>query len=429
MFRFRKNKHEFSLMDQHNFLPGKIDKCQICSSKNLTQIIDLGDQPLANTLQKNFKEKQKIEKFPINVIRCEDCTLLQIDYIVDQAKVYHLNYPYLPGITKTVDNEQKELSNYLFENLKLKKNDIVLDIGSNDGSLLKHFKEKGLNPVGIEPTNIAKIANDNGIFTLQSFFNVETVKDVISKKGKAKLITSTNVFAHMSTLGDVMDGIVELMDDDGYFCFENHYIMEVIDKVQYDTFYHEHLRTYSLISLIKLFEMYDLTLYHAQIVTRYGGSIRAIVSKKKRDQTVSLKKLLEIENERLIKDKEKTYKDFVQNINQSRDNLIEKLSEIKSKNLTVIGKSCPARAVVLLNYCNLNENNLDFIAEQPTSLKLNYYIPGTNLEIVNDDILLDKNPDYVLLLAWHLSQPIIDKWKKKGLKSKFIIPLPKVKII
>tara|TARA_B110000027_G_scaffold133736_1_gene163087 strand:- start:496 stop:1746 length:1251 start_codon:yes stop_codon:yes gene_type:complete len=416
-------------MHQHNFLPGKINKCQICGSENLLKIIDLGDQPLANTLQKNSKEKQKLEKFPIKVVRCEDCTLLQIDYIVDQNKVYHLDYPYLPGITKTVDNEQKELSDYLFDNLNLKKNDIVLDIGSNDGSLLKHFKSKGLNPVGVEPTNIAKIANDKGIFTLQSFFNVQSVKDVIASKGKAKLITSTNVFAHMSTLGDVMDGIVEVMDDDGYFCFENHYIMEVIDKVQYDTFYHEHLRTYSLISLIKLFNMYNLTLYHAQIVTRYGGSIRCIVSKKKKDQTESLKKLLRIENERLIKDKEKTYKDFVENINQSKNDLIKKLSEIKSKNLTIVGKSCPARAVVLLNYCGLDENNLDFIAEQPTSLKLDYYIPGTNLQIVNDDILMEKNPDYVLLLAWHLSEPIIKKWKKKGLKSKFIVPLPKVKII
>ena len=416
-------------MNQHNFLPGKINKCQICSSKNLIKIINLGDQPLANSLQKKTKEKYSQEKFPIIVVRCEDCTLLQIDYIVDQNKVYHLDYPYLPGITKTVDNEQKELSDYLFENLELKKNDTVLDIGSNDGSLLKHFRSKGLNVVGIEPTNIAKLANDNGIFTLQSFFNLEVVKNIISNKGKAKLITSTNVFAHMSTLGDVMDGIVEALDDNGFFCFENHYIMEVIEKVQYDTFYHEHLRTYSLISLIKLFEMYNLTLYHAQLVTRYGGSMRCIVSKKQKNQTDSLKKLLEIENEKLVKNKEKTYKDFVQNINQSKKDLTEKLSEIKSKNLTIIGKSCPARAVVLLNYCNLDENNLDFIAEQPTSLKLNYYIPGTNLEIVNDDILLEKKPDYVLLLAWHLSEPIIKKWKKKGLKSKFIIPLPKVRII
>jgi hypothetical protein len=416
-------------MDQHNFLPGKIDKCQVCGSKELIQVINLGDQPLANTLQKDLKETSNVEKFPINIIRCSNCTLLQIDYIVDQKKVYHLDYPYLPGITKTVDNEQKELSNYLFKTLKLKKNDLVLDIGSNDGSLLKHFKEKELNTIGVEPTNIAKIANQNGIDTLQSFFNVESAKLAIKKKGKVKLITSTNVFAHMSTLGDVMDGIVEAIDEDGYFCFENHYIMEIINKVQYDTFYHEHLRTYSLISLVKLFEMYDLNLFHAEIVTRYGGSIRCIVSKKKQEYSENLKKLLDIEKDRLIEKVEKTYNDFIQNIKKSRDDLRKKLSDIKSKNLTVIGKSCPARAVVLLSYCNLDENILDFVAEQPTSLKLNYHIPGTNLEITNDDNLIEKNPDYILLLAWHLSDPIINKWKKRGLKSKFIIPLPEVKII
>jgi hypothetical protein len=205
--------------------------------------------------------------------------------------------------------------------------------------------------------------------------------------------------------------------------------MEIINKVQYDTFYHEHLRTYSLISLVKLFEMYDLNLFHAEIVTRYGGSIRCIVSKKKQEYSENLKKLLDIEKDRLIEKVEKTYNDFIQNIKKSRDDLRKKLSDIKSKNLTVIGKSCPARAVVLLSYCNLDENILDFVAEQPTSLKLNYHIPGTNLEITNDDNLIEKNPDYILLLAWHLSDPIINKWKKRGLKSKFIIPLPEVKII
>ena len=269
-------------MEQHNFLPGKIVRCQVCGSNELSLIIDLGNQPLANSLIKNIKENDGIEKYPLKVIRCENCTLLQIDYIVDQKKVYHLNYPYLPGITKTVDNEQRELSDFLFKELNLKKNDSVVDIGSNDGSLLKHFKLKGLKTIGVEPTNIAKIANKNGIKTLQSFFNDNTAKKIIGENGKVKLITSTNVFAHMSTLGDVMDAIVKILDEDGFFCFENHYIMEVLQKVQYDTFYHEHLRTYSLISLNKLFEQYNLNLFHAQIVTRYGGSIRCIVSKKKK---------------------------------------------------------------------------------------------------------------------------------------------------
>ena len=416
-------------MDQHNFLPGKINKCQTCSSSNLIKVMSLGEQPLANSLIRNLDDEKKIKKYPINIVRCGDCTLLQIDYIVDQKEVYHLDYPYLPGITKTVDNEQKELCDYLLKKLELKKNDLVVDIGSNDGSLLKHFKSNGLNTIGVEPTNIAKIANENGIKTLQSFFNVEAVDNIINQQGKAKLVTSTNVFAHMSTLGEVMDGIVKLLDDDGYYCFENHYIMEILEKVQYDTFYHEHLRTYSLISLNKLFEMYNLNLFHAQIVTRYGGSIRCIVSKKKIEKTDSFKKLLEKENKYLFENVEETYKNFIKDVNLSKSDLLDNLNKLKSKNFKIIGKSCPARAVVLLNYCGLNNELLDFVAEQPTSLKLNYYIPGTKLKIINDDELLENNPDYILLLAWHLSEPIIDKWKKRGLKSKFIVPLPKVKII
>jgi len=415
-------------MNQHNFLPGKIKVCQICNSDRLIDIINLGDQPLANTLQKKLNDKISLEKYPINVVRCSDCTLLQIDYIVDQTKVYHVNYPYLPGITQTVDNEQKELADYLYNKLSLKTGDTVLDIGSNDGSLLKHFKSKRLDVVGVEPTNIAKLANENEVYTLQSFFNENIAEKIIREKGKIKLITSTNVFAHMSTLGEVMDGIVKVIDDDGYFCFENHYIMEILNKVQYDTFYHEHLRTYSLISLLRLFEMYDLNLFHAQIVSRYGGSIRCIVSKKKIDKTENFKRLLKIEKEALIENVTETYDKFINNIISSRTELLKILSKIKSENKTIIGKSCPARAVVLLNYCEINNQSLDYVAEQPTSLKLDYYIPGTKLKIINDDYLLKNQPDYILLLAWHLSEPIINKWKKKGLKSKFIVPLPKIKI-
>ena len=416
-------------MDQHNFLPGKIDKCQICSSTNLVKVMSLGDQPLANSLIKDLDEENKLKKYPINIVRCDDCTLLQIDYIVDQNKVYHLDYPYLPGITKTVDNEQKELCDFLLKKINLKKNDLVVDIGSNDGSLLKHFKSNGLNTIGVEPTNIAKIANANGISSIQSFFNKNTAEKIIKKNGKAKLITSTNVFAHMSTLGDVMEGIVMLLDNDGYYAFENHYIMEILEKVQYDTFYHEHLRTYSLISLIKLFEMYNLNLFHAQIVSRYGGSIRCIVSKNKIEKTDNLKLLLNKENKYLIENCKNTYDKFIMDVKSSKKDLLNNIKNLKSKNFKIIAKSCPARAVVLLNYCGLNNDDLDYVAEQPTSLKLDYFIPGTKIKIINDDELLKDNPDYILLLAWHLSKPIINKWKKKGLKSKFIIPLPKVEIV
>lgn len=415
-------------MDKHNINEGKINSCQICNSKNLINVINLGEQPLANTLLDKPVDISEDDKYPINIFRCKDCTLLQIDHVVDQKKVYHLEYPYLPGITQTVNNEQKELAEYLINKLKLNKEHLIVDIGSNDGSLLKNFKKEGMKVIGVEPTNIAKIANDNHIETIQSFFNLQTSKDIVSSFKKAKLITSTNVFAHMSTLGDVMDGIVNLLDDDGYFCFENHYIMNILNDIQYDTFYHEHLRTYSLISLKNLFEQYNLYLNDAQKVSRYGGSIRCIVSKKNY-QSKELNDLLKIEQNKLIKEVDHTYENFKNNIINSKNNLCDLIFKIKQEGKSLVAKSCPARAVVLLNYCNLDDKDLTYIAEQPTSLKLNKYVPGTKIKIVNDDILLNDQPDYILLLAWHLKKPIIDKWRKKGLKSKFIIPLPNVEII
>ena len=150
-------------MIEHNFSEGKINKCQICNSSNLIEVINIGEQPLANTLLENLNDDKNKKSFPINVVRCGDCTLLQIDYIANQNEVYHPSYPYLPGITKTVDNEQKQLCDYLMKTLKLNSKDLVVDVGSNDGSLLNHFKNYNVKVVGVEPTDIAKIANKNKI--------------------------------------------------------------------------------------------------------------------------------------------------------------------------------------------------------------------------------------------------------------------------
>jgi len=409
----------------HNFKPGKIKKCQICNSKNLTNIINLGNQPLANSLLD--KEGKFFKKYPLNIVACRGCTLLQLDYIVDQNKVYHKKYPYLPGITKQVDIEQKEFADDILQKFLLNKNDLIIDIGSNDGNLLKHFRKK-TKVLGVEPTNIAKIANKNNIKTIQSFFKPKTAQLIKNKFGKAKIITATNVFAHMSTLGDVMNAICLLLQEDGFFIFENHYIMPIINNVQYDTFYHEHIRTYSLLSLQKLFKIYNLNLYDAKIVKRYGGSVRCFVSRKKNKNSKNLNKLLKIEKNKLIKNFNETYNEFKKNILKSRKELINKITKIKMQNKTIAAKSCPARAVVLLNYCNINSRQIEYVAEQSTSLKLNKYIPGTRIKIVDEKILLKKNPDYLLLLAWHISGGIIKKWSKK-ISTKFIIPLPKLKII
>ena len=171
------------------------------------------------------------------------------------------------------------------------------------------------------------------------------------------------------------------------------------------------------------------TLFDAQIVTRYGGSIRCVVSSSKKNKTSRLNDLIENEKKLLINNSTFTYENFANKIINSKEKIVEMISKLKNDNKRIIAKSCPARAVVLLNYCELNSTHIDYISEQPTSLKLDYFVPGTNLQIKSDNTLIDDKPDYLLLLAWHLSDPIMNKWNKRGLKSKYIVPLPEVKII
>ena len=233
----------------------------------------------------------------------------------------------------------------------------------------------------------------------------------------------------MTTLHDVMLGIKNLLDKNGFFVLENHYMMDIIKYNQYDTIYHEHVRNYSLKSLILLFQQYDMKVIDAKIVKRYNGSIRIIASNNlQRKINLSVNKILKREKNFGLY-KKSTWKKFAKKIEDSKKNLIKIIIKIKKEKKIIFANSCPARCATLLNYCNITNKDIPFIAEQPTSLKLNKYLPGANIPIVENKILEKKKPDYILLLAWHLKNPIIKELRKKGIKSKFIVPLPMPKII
>ena len=190
---------------------------------------------------------------PLNLIRCKDCGLVQIDYVVNPKELFHKNYPYRSGITKDLRNNLEKISKNVTKNLKKRSNKLVIDIGSNDGSILKGFKKIGFKVLGIEPTNIAKIANRDGIKTIQEFFSHKYSKKIKKKYGKASIITASNVFAHVSKLSDLLKGIHNLLDDDGLFISESHYLGSIIETFQFDSIYHEHLKYYSIKPLIELF--------------------------------------------------------------------------------------------------------------------------------------------------------------------------------
>ena len=415
-------------LPNHIYKTGEIKYCQVCNSKNMFRFLDLGYQPLSDDLIKKDIQLKETIFYPLSVSFCKSCILLQNDYIVGDKRLYPKSYHYLPGITKDVVKNFSILSKSLISKYKINKSkDLIVDIGCNDGSLLKEFRNNGVkNVVGIDPTDTIKYAKKKGIKTIQSFFNIKSSILIKRKFGKAKLITTTNVFAHTNNLKEFIQGVKKIIDKNGTFVVENHYLLDVIKKTQFDTFYHEHLRTYSLTSLIKLLNYYDLHIVDAYTSDRYGGNIQAHFSLNKKKHNKNIVNILDKERKYNLNDK-KTYLDFKKRITKSKEDLRKFMNKNKKKKF--VAKAFPARASILVHYFDYLKTDVEYIAEQPTSKKINFFAPGTNLKIVSSKIMKKNEPDYVIVLAWHLFDTIYHKWKKIFKTNvKFIKPLPKLEI-
>jgi SAM-dependent methyltransferase len=378
----------------NNVKTGRLDHCQICGSRNLELVIDCGHQPLCDSLVPQSRLSEPETYFPLRQFRCPDCTNNQLDYIVDGSTVYHPEYPYRTGVTKELSSYQFAIADELTARYGLGSKSLVVDIGSNDGTLLKGFQKNGVAVVGVEPTDIALIARKDGVETVQAFFDENTAKQISSGHGRAAVITASNVFAHMAPLGDVVRGIRDLLADDGVFVLENHYLVDVLLKAQYDTIYHEHIRTYSLKSLVTLFGFYGMTIFHAERVSRYGGNIRAHVCKDGRPASASVGEILKMEAELGLGD-DKIYAEFRR-------------------------KSFESRMALQTLAVNAAREGKSFVGNS---------FPGKHIPIVNNQRLIDEQPDYVVLLAWHYAQPIAEQLRARGLKSKLIQPLPECRVL
>jgi hypothetical protein len=396
----------------------------------LELVIDLDCQPLCDSLLTKDDLSRPESYYPLRLYICPESGLAQLDYVVDGNLVYHPEYPYRSGITKELEIYQRAFAQDVVTELGIPKHAFCLDIGSNDGTLLTGFSRLGMRTLGVEPTNIAKIARqESGIETIQSFFTEALAKEIASDFGKAKVVTATNVFAHMASLGEVIRGICQLLDHDGVFITESHYLLDVLEKTQFDTVYHEHIRTYSLKSLVTLFSYYGLEVFQVRRADRYGGNIRAYVARKgSRPVAESVGDLLDLEINRRLFDP-KTYRSFRTRVHEARDRLMTLAYQARRSGMAFVGNSCPGRCSTLLNYYGMTRDLMPYIAEQSTSLKLGLYLPGKHIPVVVNQRLIDEQPEYVVLLAWHYAQPIAEQLRARGLKSKLITPLPEVKIL
>ena len=402
--------------------------CYICEKNSLTEILDLGDHPPPLILLSENEVKNKTESmFPLKLFLCNNCGLVQLENAVDPELLFR-EYSYTSSASTEFKNHLHDFAKYLVKKFGLNKNDLVIDIASNDGTLLEGFLPFGVKVLGIEPSTVAKLAERKGVITVNDFFDENVAKTILDKWGKAKVITATNVFAHIHKLDSLMKGIKLLLDDNGTFVSENHYLMDLIEKLEYDTIYHEHLRYYGLHQLVKLFEKYGMIVYDVERISTHGGSIRVFSSlKNKNEVNSSVISLLDKENDMGLASKQ-TLTSFADRVRENKSELLSLLNKLRSEGKKIVGISAPARSCTILNYCKIDSALLDYITES-SPLKIGKYTPGSHLLIKDDSLLIDEQPDYALLLSWHLKDSIIPKLRQNGFKGKFIIPLPKPHIL
>ena len=405
---------------------GHSSKCQICGSIGLQTILKYGHQC---PVHGHRTKKQLVEEevfYPLNLCFCTNCFLVQIDYVIDPQTVFYPEYPYMTSMTDMLVNNFEILANKCSDKF-LRSQDLVVDIGSNDGSLLKCFQEKGIKVLGIEATNISKIANDRGINTWQEFFDSETVHKIIRKHGKARLVTAANVFAHIPNPIALTKNIKELLTDDGVFISESQYFLDTVQKNQIDEIYDEHLRYYSLKPYIKLMELSGMSVINAERVSAAGGSIRIFAKPGKHEASANVARIIKDEEEFGLYDLERLKK-FGKEAISIKHRLMELLLNCK-KGGRIVGIGGAARSNTLLGFVGINNSLIDYIAEKPGSPKIGLYTPHTHIPIVDEERMFLEQPEFGLVLSWHIGDDLMNILREKGYKGKFVMPLPKPHIV
>ena len=416
-------------MIEHDLIDGPQSKCQICGNPDLKLVVDLGTQPLSDKLKPIGGDFVEEHSYPLVQKWCSNCSLNQLSYICPAPIMFGDDYSYKTGVTQELVTYQAQMAAELVEDLELVQSDLVCDLGSNDGTLLKGFMKAGVKVIGIEPTDIADLANQDGVKTLRLPFGEEAAKAVLASEGKVSLATATNVFAHVQKLGDFIRGLDIVLKDDGWFCFENHYLGEILNTTQYDTIYHEHLRSLSISAVVNLFSQYGFSVVKVKQTSRYGGNIRVLVRKGEHEPVDdSIEEFLKKEKAQGFFD-QKQYDLFRHKTVKSKIDLLKKLIDLNEQGKTVVGYSLPARAMTLINYVGIDHDLMPYVVEQKSSLKLNKFVPGTHIPVFSNECLEENKHDYLLIFAWHLKDEIIEHLRSRGIKGTCIIPLPEVSLV
>ena len=405
-------------------------RCRFCSKEPAYKIIDFGTMALANRfLNEETLEKGNEPKYPLDLYFCEGCGLVQIGYVVPPEALFS-DYIYFSATSDLVHRHSAYLAKSFRRRFSLNGNSRVVEIASNDGTVLRYFKEIGVKVLGVEPAaNIARVAVEAGIDTFVDFFNAKTSRAIKEKFGPADVILARHVFAHVPEIHDFVEGLKHLLAPGGVLAVEAPYLMDFVEKTEFDTVYHEHYSYLSVRAMSYIFHLHGMELFDLERVPIHGGSMIYFVAHRGSrpvDKNVPLH--LEEEAGRGLH-KIETYFEFARRTERIKTDLLRLLKELKSSGKHIAAYGAPAKGNTLLNYCGISTDLVEYTVDK-SPYKQNLFTPGMHLPVSHPGRLLADRPHYVLILAWNFAEEILEQQKayREG-GGKFILPIPEVRVV
>jgi nucleoside-diphosphate-sugar epimerase/quercetin dioxygenase-like cupin family protein len=396
----------YILVDENfrlNIMNNYSQVCRSCGNEKLEDVISLGLSPLANNLLSSNNETS--EMFPLEMKYCPKCHNSQLSYVVEPKKMFD-NYLYVSSTAASFREHFSKASEKYIKDFNLSSEDLVVDIGSNDGIALKPLMEKGIKVLGIEPAkNVAKIANENGIKTINDYFNETVVNDIINEYGKASIVTASNVFAHSDKLIDITKNAFNLLKENGSFIIEVQYLMDTINDLTFDNIYHEHVNYWCVTSINNFFKLLGFNVYKVEHINTHGGSIRVFVKKENLNIDDSVISFLTKEKDFGLLDIN-TYNNFKHKIYEIKNNVLNNFKKLKFKYKKISAYGSPAKATTSLNFYGIDNSFIDYTIED-NELKNDKIIPGVNIPIKNKEYCYNNLPEVVIVLAWNFYDDIV----------------------
>lgn len=403
--------------------------CRSCGSSNLQSVLSLGTTPLANALLSEDQVAIPESYYPLELVFCPICALVQITETVPPEQLFR-EYLYFSSFSDTMVVHAQRLTTQICQEYQLNTNSCVIEIASNDGYLLQHYQQAGIPVLGIEPArNIARFAQEErNIPTINEFFNDKLARELVDSGIQADVVHLHNVLAHVAELNSVVSGLTRILKPGGVILIEVPYVRDLIEHIEFDTIYHEHLCYFSVTALQHLFERHGLALHRIERVPIHGGSLRLWVTHPTAIGEHTVAEML-AEERILGMDQYEYYATFGHHVERLRTQLVSLLYDLKAQGARIAVYGASAKGSTLLNAFGIGSNLLDFVVDRSTQ-KQGRYTPGTHLRIYPPEYLLEQMPEYVLLLTWNFADEIMAQqvaYRAQG--GQFILPLPEPRIV